>query len=213
MDYPAVRKKSGGYDEGYEGSSCLWGGEPGSLVRRLVDETWVAGRAVLDLGAGEGKNAYFLADQGAEVTAVEISVSAIRNGRNHFGDCSRVEWVNSDVVDFPLSPCSFEIVVCYGLFHCLSSRESIMAEVRRVQECTVGGGWNVLCAFNDRFQDLSAHPGFHPTLLSHGTYMGLYEDWEISAASDRNLTERHPHNELEHSHSMTRILARRKTDA
>jgi tellurite methyltransferase len=202
--------QTGGYEEGYEGSSCLWGGEPGNLVRQLLEHTSVAGREVLDLGAGEGKNAYFLADRGAEVTAVELSAPAIENGQRRFGESASVKWVRSDVADFPLEPKAAEIIVCYGLLHCL---DDISSEVRRFQGGTKPGGWHVICAFNDRFQDLSAHPGFRPTLLPHVAYLALYAGWEIVAASDLDLTETHPHNGITHTHSMTRILARLPTHA
>lgn len=203
------RRRSGGYEEGYERSSCLWGGEPGSLVRRLAATTQLAGSAVLDLGAGEGKNAHFLASQGAKVTAVELSEAAISNGRKRFGESPNVTWIHSDVGGFAVQDASFNIVVCYGLLHCLSSSGEIASEVERYQRGTTVGGWHVVCAFNSRFQDLSAHPGFNPTLLSHEDYLDLYLDWEVIFTSDQDLHEVHPHNGIAHTHSMTRILARR----
>jgi ubiquinone/menaquinone biosynthesis C-methylase UbiE len=206
-------KTTGGYEEGYAGSSCLWGVEPGSLVRGLLDHTSVHGREVVDLGAGEGKNAYFLAANGASVAAVELSPVAIANGRRQFGQSSQVRWVQGDVKDFPLEPDSISIAVCYGLFHCLASEAEIVAEIRRIKGATQAGGWNVICAFNARSQDLSAHPGFHPTLLHHDAYLHSYADWELAVATDSDLTETHPHNELTHTHSMTRLLARRPSYA
>jgi hypothetical protein len=67
----------------------------------------------------------------------------------------------------------------------------------------------VICAFNDRFQDLSAHPGFSPTTLNHNIYLDIFSDLETIQAHDRDLHEIHPHNGILHTHSMTRILARK----
>jgi hypothetical protein len=56
---------------------------------------------------------------------------------------------------------------------------------------------------------LSAHPGFSPCLLSHADYTTAFSGWEILADSDSDLTERHPHNNIEHTHALTRLLARK----
>jgi len=162
----------------------------------------------LDAGAGEGKNAYFLAERGASVVALELSCDAIRNARKTFGASARVSWIEGDVRTAQLANASFDLVVAYGLFHCLSVPDEVEQVVGRLQEATVAGGWNVVCAFNARSQDLSAHPGFFPCLLEHSTYVQMYEGWECEA-TDSDLTEIHPHNKIEHTHSMTRIIARK----
>jgi SAM-dependent methyltransferase len=203
----------GGYEEGYRGAPCLWGTEPGSLVKELTDHWPVAGQTVADLGAGEGKNAYFLAGHNADVTAVEVSAVAIENGLRRFGPCSNVQWNQTDVTSFAMTPESFDIVICYGLLHCLPTESTICSEVARYQESTATGGWHILCAFNDRHQDLTAHPGFEPTLLPHDSYAELYAAWDIFTESDADLTETHPHNRIPHTHSMTRILARKPPNA
>jgi hypothetical protein len=69
-----------------------------------------------------------------------------------------------------------------------------------------------MCAFNSRSQDLRAHPGFRPTLLDHASYERAFCGWNLIESSDRDLVERHPHNDIEHSHSLTRILAQRPSD-
>lgn len=199
----------GGYEEGYRGAPCLWGTEPGSLVMALIGRAAVAGRTVADLGAGEGKNAYFLAGRGAEVTAVEVSAEAIDNGVKRFGRCPHVHWNHADATSFEMAPESFDIVICYGLLHCLPTESLVRSEIVRYQTGTAIGGWHVLCAFNDRHQELTAHPGFDPTLLPHETYTELYSAWDLFVESDTDLTETHPHNRIPHTHSMTRILARK----
>lgn len=205
--------EQGGYEEGYRGSPCFWGTEPGSLVRALTAHTTVTSRKVADLGAGEGKNAYFLATQDADVTAVEVSGTAIVNGLRVFGHSARVRWLQADVTTFRILPEAFDVIICYGLLHCMPNESTIRSEIARYQAGTVAGGWHVLCAFNSRHQELTAHPDFKPTLLSHSTYSGLYSEWEVLVASDTDLTETHPHNLITHTHSMTRILARKPSNA
>jgi tellurite methyltransferase len=201
---------NGGYDDGYRECPCFWGKEPGSLVRMLSDHVGtVRGLAVLDVGCGEGKNAAFLAAGGAVIDAFDVSVLAIQNGRRHFGNRDGIRWQVGDIRWIDLPENKYDVVIAYGLLHCLASPAEVRDVIGRLQAVTRRSGYNVICAFNDRRQELHAHPGFSPCLVSHDDYMNAYADWEVLNASDSNLTERHPHNNLEHTHSMTRILARK----
>lgn len=202
---------NGGYDEGYQTCSCFWGQEPGSLVKRLVAKLGsVSGLHVLDVGCGEGKNTVFLARIGAYVSAVDISEAALKNAVRTWPTSSNVEWHLADIRKFTLKPGAFDIVLLYGILHCLETREAIRDVIDRVQAATGTGGYHLVCAFNDRKQDLTAHPGFIPTLLSHSDYLEFYRAWEIIEESDSDLWEIHPHNLIRHMHSMTRFIGYKK---
>ena len=84
-----------------------------------------------------------------------------------------------------------------------------MATLASLQNATRTGGHFALCTFNSRRQDLTAHPGFNPYLTVHSEYLSAFSTWEIIAESDSDLTERHPHNNVEHTHSLSRIVARK----
>jgi SAM-dependent methyltransferase len=201
---------SGGYDDGYRGCPCFWGNEPGSLVRVLCDQIGsVRGFAILDAGCGEGKNAAFLAAGGAVIDAFDVSVLAIQNGQRYFADRVGIRWRVGDIRETDLPQNHYDVVIAYGLLHCLPSAAEVRDVINRLQDATASSGYNVICAFNDRRQELHAHPGFSPALLSHADYMAAYASWEVLRESDLDLTERHPHNNLKHTHSMTRILARK----
>ena len=68
-----------GWDRRYATSELIWSAEPN---RFLVDEVedLAPGRA-LDLGAGEGRNAIWLAGRGWDVTAVDFSAVALDKAR------------------------------------------------------------------------------------------------------------------------------------
>jgi SAM-dependent methyltransferase len=201
----------GGYDDGYQKCPCFWGREPGSLVERLVYELRndLKGLKVLDVGCGEGKNSIYLAEHGATVRAIDVSQYALTNAKQTWREPLPVTWECADVVTLPLPVDAYDIVIAYGLLHCLMSPAAISLTIRKLKSATKVDGYHVLCAFNNRFQDLSAHPGFYPCLIDHCDYLAAYEDWQIISQTDRDLRETHPHNEIIHTHSLTRILARR----
>lgn len=201
-------RTDGGYDDGYRQCPCFWGIQPASMLlelSRLIGS--FEGRAVLDVGCGEGKNAGFCASKGARVLALDMSSVAIGKAQRFWG-ASSIDWKIADVreIEFPSS--GFDIVIAYGLFHCLSSDSDIRKVVQKLQLATKKGGYHVVCAMNDRSQDLEAHPGLDPCLLSHRRYMSLYQHWTVLVEVDTDLHEVHPHNCIPHRHSMTRLIAR-----
>lgn len=165
-----------------------------------------ASTKVLDLGCGEGKNAAPFALNGCEVDAVYCSSAAISNGKRAFSDAP-VRWLLQDALNFNAGRERYDVVICYGLFHCLKSVAEVERLLNRVQLSTKRGGLNAVCTFNDRSHDFSAHPGFEPTLLPHSWYLIRYAGWRMEQVSDSDLHETHPHNNIPHHHSMTRILA------
>lgn len=204
--------KSGGYESGYQQCPCFWGDKPGSLVSRFATLMPLSGKRVLDAGCGEGKNAAFLAKQGCSVDAVDVSALAIANGKTHWPDVQSVNWIVKDVQAFlrdtTYQDVRYDAVIAYGIFHCLEDMATVREVIEELRRRTTPLGHHLVCAFNSRYQDLSAHPDLTPTLLTHDAYLALYANDELLFVSDENLTETHPHNGIRHTHSMTRLIAK-----
>ncbi len=202
---------NGCYDEGYRHCQCFWGCNPGSYVKLLCDFVpSFAGMKILDAGCGEGKNSAYLAERGASVEAIDVSELAMQNGRRCLDDRLPILWRIGDMRHIKLLRTQYDVVIAYGLLHCLPSIGDLRMVLARLQKATRLSGYNVICAFNARHQELHAHPGFAPSLLAHADYLGCFsQGWEIVAESDLDLVERHPNNNIMHKHSMTRILARK----
>lgn len=87
------------WDQRYADSELVWSAEPNQFVARECadldpDRPGRRGRA-LDLAAGEGRNAIWLARRGWEVTAVDFSQVALDKGRTLAGD-TPLDWVCAD---------------------------------------------------------------------------------------------------------------------
>lgn len=84
------------WDERYAAAERVWSAGPNREVERIV-AAWEPGRA-LDLGAGEGRHALWLADKGWQVTAVDFSAVGIDRGRREAESRGlAVDWVVEDV--------------------------------------------------------------------------------------------------------------------
>lgn len=200
----------GGYDIGYRSCACFWGKEPGSMVTHLLRRIGdVKGLCVLDAGCGEGKNAGWLAEKGALVRAIDVSETALASARRIWNASSQITWEQADIRSTPFLDGTYDIVIAYGLAHCLSTPQEIESTFIRLQRATKVGGYHIICSFNSRAQDLSAHPGFEPCLVPHKFYLTLYSNWSILVQTDEDLEEIHPHNNIRHTHALTRMLVQK----
>jgi SAM-dependent methyltransferase len=95
------------WDERYAASELVWSAEPNRFVAEELADL-PPGRA-LDLAAGEGRNAIWLARRGWEVTAADFSQVALDKGRRLAGD-TEVRWVCADATRWE-EPASYDLVV------------------------------------------------------------------------------------------------------
>jgi SAM-dependent methyltransferase len=98
------------WDERYRDRPLVWSAGPNLFVEREL-ATATPGRA-LDLAAGEGRNAIWLAAQGWDVEALEFSPVAIEKGRQLAEAAGvTVDWTLADLLDEPrLAPADLVLV-------------------------------------------------------------------------------------------------------
>src|SRR5690625_243597 len=89
----------------------VWSGNPNAaLVANAADLT--PGRA-LDLGCGEGAAAIWLAQQGWQVTAIDVSATALARACAHASARrAEVEWVQADLAAWEPSE-SYDLVTSF----------------------------------------------------------------------------------------------------
>ena len=67
------------YEKWYEGETYYWGTQPAAFCDELKKiRPFPQARKVLDIGCGEGKDAVYMAKQGYEVTAFDLTENGIR---------------------------------------------------------------------------------------------------------------------------------------
>jgi ubiquinone/menaquinone biosynthesis C-methylase UbiE len=95
------------WDERYA-EQRQWSAEPNALVGELLADL-PPGDAV-DLAAGEGRHALWLAGLGWRVTAVDFSDVGLSRGRSQPG-AGEVTWVTADVTAWATEPESLDLVL------------------------------------------------------------------------------------------------------
>ena len=107
-----------GWDERYAASELVWSAEPNRFVAEVCADL-APGRA-LDLAAGEGRNAIWLAQRGWDVTATDFSAVGLDKGRRlaqqltgHAGIADRIAWVVADATTTDWADDHDLVVVAY----------------------------------------------------------------------------------------------------
>lgn len=167
----------------YAGDEYYWGREPNGFARRALEllprgEEGAKPRAV-DIGAGEGRDAVFFAENGLEVLAVDVSPNGLKRALRLAGERGvelRVQ--RGDVNALELGG-PFDLVYSIGTIQYLSP-ENRPARFGHFKERTAPGGLHALFAFVD-------HPDLPPApdhmedehLYVPGELPRYYPGWEV----------------------------------
>ena len=133
------------WDERYSAGERIWSGQPNAaLVREAADLP--PGRA-LDLGSGEGADAIWLAEQGCQVTGIDISQVALAKAEAHATSRGvTVDWQQHDLqTSFPAG--AYDLVSAMFL-HSRGELDRV-AILRRAAAAVAPGGVLLIVGHDD----------------------------------------------------------------
>jgi SAM-dependent methyltransferase len=102
------------WDLRYADAALVWSSRPNQFVEsELADLS--PGRAI-DVAAGEGRNALWLAERGWDVTAVDFSLVGLDKGRELQARHTRgrelhIDWVHADVLEYDAGEGTYDLAV------------------------------------------------------------------------------------------------------
>ncbi|WP_207654604.1 bifunctional 2-polyprenyl-6-hydroxyphenol methylase/3-demethylubiquinol 3-O-methyltransferase UbiG [Sulfobacillus sp. hq2] len=139
-----------GYDQRYrrvyDAGAQLWESDQpnASLVNMLQKHFELAKGRIVDLGCGEGRDSLYLAQQGLEVTGVDISSVALGRARElaHQLRLQTVRFIESDVIYLrPIADSSYDVALNMGCLHMLTDTKQRSRHIQRVFEILKPGGY------------------------------------------------------------------------
>ncbi len=106
----------------------------------------VEDKDVLEIACGTGRFTVMLAERGANVVGLDISLPMLQQGRRKAAAANtRVDWLRGDAARLPFPDDSFDAVLAMRFFHLADTPASFLSELRRVSRDRV-----VFDTFNDK---------------------------------------------------------------
>jgi SAM-dependent methyltransferase len=140
------------WEERYTKGETPWDtGQPSSELQRVVAEIPIRPCRALELGCGTGASAVWLAQQGFDVTALDLSSTAITGARHRTEEAgARVRFLVANVLNPPPELTgSFDFVFDRGCYHVVR-REDVTAYLETVRSLTRPGTLALVLAGNAR---------------------------------------------------------------
>ncbi|MBO4919495.1 MAG: methyltransferase domain-containing protein [Erysipelotrichaceae bacterium] len=196
------------YEKWYETEDYFWGTEPAELCQELIKLVPPAkGVKVLDIGCGEGKDAVFMAKQGYDVYAFDITVNGIAKTRRMAKENNvEINAFIADINDFEIDE-EFDIIYSTGTIQYLED-DRIDGFFRKVKDMTRPGGINWFNVFVDKpFIPLPPDWDEGEKMWPTGKLFSYYPDWKFERV-DETIFECHSSG-IPHVHCMDVLVARK----
>src|SRR5260370_439719 len=154
------------WDERYRGSEPPpWDtGRPSAELQRRLAEFPVAPCRALELGCGTGANAVWLAQQGFDVTGIDLSPIAIERALERAAQAAvTVQFLESDVTALPALAAPFGFFFDRGCYHAVR-RGDAAGYLRALERITAPGATGIVLTGNAKEE---SNPG--PPTVSEET--------------------------------------------
>lgn len=188
-------------------STFLFGSAPNKTIveyEHLFSKEW----NLLDVGCGDGKNAFYLAKQGFEnIDAFDVSETAI--GKIERLCCNTDIKINTSVTsvaEFEFKK-KYDLIMSFGVFHFMP-KDEWKAFVRKAQNNTNVGGIHIIQLFTDTIAPTPDIAPYAIGMAKDGEIKKMYEDWEIIEYLSYNFDDEHPGVPL-HKHASNKIVVRK----
>ncbi len=184
----------GFWDDRYRSASSIWSGNPNPHL--VADATGLVPGVALDVGAGEGADAIWLAEAGWRVTAVDISGVALQRAdaeaQRHGADVAgRIEWIRADLTTWS-PPAERYDLVSIQFMHLPSAQRTPLFQ-RSIAAVSPGGTLLIVGHDESDLQTTIRRPA-SPDLYFHAQAVaaGLDAGWTVIEAGTRGRTARDP---------------------
>jgi SAM-dependent methyltransferase len=147
--------------------------QPSRFLRKIIESgAWEIprGRAV-DIACGKGRNALFLADQGFDVVAIDVSPVALEEGRRRaFERSLSITFQHADLEQVRLPAESFDLVINFNYL-----QRSLVPQLSAAMK---NGGYVIFETYSID-QQAAGHPKNPEYLLARNELLDYFRDFHV----------------------------------
>ena len=196
------------YEKWYEGEDYYWGLKPGDFLDELIKLCPpLPGKRVLDIGCGEGKDAVYMAQQGYDVSAFDLTDNGIIKTMK-LADARGVK-VNAYVDDINgfKEQGQFDIVYSTGTVQYLFEDKK-QEFFRKLERITKTDGIVYINVFVEKpFLELPLDWDKEETMWKSGELFTYFADWKIERIDEVIFEDNS--GGIPHYHCMDTIVCRK----
>ncbi len=194
----------------YSKKEYYWGKEPNeltSLVLRYILPKHRQGAKLVDIGAGEGRDAVFFAKEGLDVLAVDIAPAGLKKSHKLAAEMgTKINTLEAEINELIL-PEQFDIVYSIGTLQYIQPRRR-NHQFEHLKDQTTPGGLNIMCTFVQHPQvDIAPDWGENEYLYQREELQGYYLGWDV-LYSNEFVFDCNSSN-IPHQHAVCTIIAKK----
>lgn len=161
----------------------------------------------LDLGCGDGRHTIYLAENGFDVTALDISQNGIAklNKRAKKKNLS-IKTVVQDARGFDFKE-NYDLIIAYGFYHLIEKKHQ-SSLIFRCKEHTSSKGFNIVSVFTNRVEWPDDAEDICVGVFNEGEIFEYYKDWDIKFKKSFFFSDEHPGG-IQHTHPINQIIAQK----
>ena len=176
------------WEERYRARPAVWSGRPNPQL--VAEAAELAPGRALDVGSGEGADAIWLAERGWQVTAVDISTTALERAAEHAEQPARTSptassWTHADLRDKPPAEGAYDLVSAQFMHLPPDARRELFA---RLAAAVAPGGTLLIVGHHPSDLRTTAHRMHFPDMMFTAEEVAASLDpaqWEVGAAEAR----------------------------
>ncbi|MGS2615746.1 FAD-dependent oxidoreductase [Micromonospora sp. LZ34] len=176
------------WEERYRSRPAVWSGRPNPQL--VAEAAQLAPGRALDVGAGEGADAVWLAERGWRVSAVDISATALERAAAHAAAlgapvAERIDWVRADLRAQPPAADAYDLVSAQFMHLPPEERRELFA---RLAAAVAPGGTMLLVGHHPWDLRTTAHRMHYPEMMFTAEEVAASLDparWEVRVAEAR----------------------------
>jgi 2-polyprenyl-3-methyl-5-hydroxy-6-metoxy-1,4-benzoquinol methylase len=177
-----------GWEQRYRAKPAIWSGRPNPQL--LAEATGLPPGRALDVGSGEGADAIWLAQQGWQVTAVDVATTALQRAAAHADAAgpqiaARITWTHADLRDQAPAEGAYDLVSSQFMQLPGEARRDLFA---RLAAAVAPGGTLLVVGHHPRDLRTTAHRMHFPDMMFTAEQVAASLDpaaWQVLAVEAR----------------------------